>query len=171
MLEMGTTCKCIRCREYGHRLRDGWKTGTPHLKRINYEASDGTEIFLSFEDEKETLFGLLRLRIGSSTHDNRNMTMVRELHVFGSELPLGTQSVEAAQHKGLGGQLLKEAERISREEYHAGKIAIISGVGVRNYFSSEFGYKLEGAYMVKGLKLNENFGKDGTRLDAPEQFP
>ena len=50
-----------------------------------------------------------------------------------------------------GAELLKEAERISREEYNAGKIAIISGVGVRNYFSSEFGYKLEGAYMVKDL--------------------
>jgi elongator complex protein 3 len=151
MQELGTTCKCIRCREYGHRLRDGWKIGTPHLKRISYEASDGTEIFLSFEDEKETLFGLLRLRIGASPQDGTNLTMVRELHVFGSELPLGIQSVDAAQHKGLGGQLLKEAERISREEYHAGKIAIISGVGVRNYFSSEFGYKLEGAYMVKEL--------------------
>ena len=33
MLEMGTTCKCIRCREYGHRLRDGWKTGTPSFEK------------------------------------------------------------------------------------------------------------------------------------------
>jgi elongator complex protein 3 len=47
--------------------------------------------------------------------------------------------------------LLEEAERISREEFGARKIAIISGVGARDYFRTEFGYRLEGAYMVKDL--------------------
>jgi elongator complex protein 3 len=75
--------------------------------------------------------------------------MVREIHVFGSEVPLGTKLADTAQHRGLGRQLLKEAEKISREEFQAVKIAIISGVGARDYFRSEFGYKLEGSYMVK----------------------
>jgi elongator complex protein 3 len=77
--------------------------------------------------------------------------MVRELHVFGSQVPLGEQDEKAAQHKGLGSMLLEEAERISREEFGARKIAIISGVGARDYFRTEFGYRLEGAYMVKDL--------------------
>jgi elongator complex protein 3 len=43
-------CRCIRCREYGHRAQAGRKIGEPRLARIDYEASGGKEIFLSFED-------------------------------------------------------------------------------------------------------------------------
>ena len=151
MNELNIRCNCIRCREYGHRLRDGWKVGEPYLKRMDYEASGGREIFLSFEDKQDTIFGLLRLRIGHSIPGEEEPTMVRELHVFGSEVPLGEQQAGAAQHRGLGGELLKEAEKISRQEFQAQKIAIISGIGARDYFRSEFGYNLEGAYMVKEL--------------------
>jgi len=152
MEEIGVRCSCIRCREYGHRLRDGWKIGEPNLKRRDYEASGGKEVFLSFEDEGETLFGLLRMRVGSSAVGNGDLAMVRELHVFGSEVPLGKQGAGAAQHKGLGGELLKEAERIARDEFQADKIAVISGVGAREYFRSECGYELDGDYMVKDLQ-------------------
>jgi elongator complex protein 3 len=151
MEQMDLRCNCIRCREYGHRRRDGWKTGEPHLKRTEYEASGGREVFLSFEDENDTLFGLLRLRAGTELLGDSSLAMVRELHVFGSQVPLGEQDEKAAQHKGLGSMLLEEAERISREEFGARKIAIISGVGARDYFRTEFGYRLEGAYMVKDL--------------------
>ncbi len=151
MEEIGVRCNCIRCREYGHRLRDGWKIGEPYLRRVDYEASGGKEVFLSFEDEDETLFGLLRMRVASSAVGNEDLAMVRELHVFGSEVPLGEKRVGATQHRGLGGQLLKEAERIARDEFQARRVAIISGVGAREYFRSECGYELDGAYMVKGL--------------------
>jgi len=151
MEEIGVRCNCIRCREYGHRLRDGWKIGEPNLRRREYEASGGKEVFLSFEDERQTLFGLLRMRVGSSAVGNGDLAMVRELHVFGSEVPLGEQRIGAAQHRGLGGELLREAERIARDEIQARKIAIISGVGAREYFRSECGYELDGDYMVKGL--------------------
>ncbi len=152
MTEEGLHCHCIRCREFGHRLRDGWSIGKPVLKRIDYRASDGNEIFLSFEDEQETLFGLLRLRKNDSLLGDSKTTMVRELHVFGSEVPLGVQHDSATQHKGLGGRLLKEAERISQHEFRASKIAIISGVGARDYFHSEFDYTRDGPYMVKKFK-------------------
>src|SRR4030042_103972 len=103
MEEIGVRCNCIRCREQGHRLRDGWKVGVPRLKRLDYEASGGKEVFLSFEDDDETLFGLLRMRTGSSAVGDGDLTMVRELHVFGSEVPLGEKLAGAAQHRGLGG--------------------------------------------------------------------
>ncbi|MDD5312380.1 MAG: tRNA uridine(34) 5-carboxymethylaminomethyl modification radical SAM/GNAT enzyme Elp3 [Dehalococcoidia bacterium] len=144
-------CQCIRCREYGHRTRDGWLIGEPGLHRFDYDASGGKEIFLSFEDNQATLFGLLRLRIDISGEDVYP-AMVREIHVFGTEVPIGEQNRLAAQHKGLGTQLLKEAERIACEEFAIGKIAVISGVGARSYFRTEFGYSLEGQYMVKSLK-------------------
>jgi len=153
MEAIGVRCNCIRCREQGHRLRDGWKVGEPHLKRLDYEASGAKEVFLSFEDEDETLFGLLRMRTGPSIAGSGDVAMVRELHVFGSEVPLGEQQAGAAQHKGLGGELLKEAERIAREEFQAREIAVISGVGAREYFRSECGYELEGSYMVKKLRV------------------
>ena len=151
MEEIGVRCNCIRCREYGHRLRDGWKMGEPNLIRRDYGASEGKEVFLSFQDDGETVFGLLRMRVGSSAVGNVDSAMVRELHVFGSEVPLGEKWVGAAQHRGLGGELLKEAERIARDEFQARRIAIISGVGAREYFRSEYGYELDGAYMVKQL--------------------
>ena len=77
--------------------------------------------------------------------------MVRELHVFGSEVPLGEKLAGAAQHRGLGGELLEEAERIARDEFKARKLAIISGVGAREYFRSVWEYELDGPYMVKEL--------------------
>jgi elongator complex protein 3 len=151
MEEIGAGCNCIRCREYGHRMRDGWKVGEPLLKRLDYDASGGKEVFLYFEDERDTIFGLCRMRVGSLAVGNGDLAMVRELHVFGSEVPLRGKLVGAAQHKGLGLELLKEAERIARNEFRARKVAIISGVGAREYFRSECGYELDGAYMVKEL--------------------
>ena len=145
MRELGLRCQCIRCREYGHRLREGWNTGKPELKRLDYQASAGEEIFLSFEDEKETLFAILRMRIPPSA---KGLALIRELHVFGPEVPLGGQNSKAAQHKGLGRALLDEAERIAAAEFHSKKIAVLSGIGAREYYS-EIGYQLETPYMVK----------------------
>jgi len=144
MNELGIYCNCIRCREYGHRLRDGWVITEPGLTRLDYEASAGKEIFLSYEDANETLFGLLRLRV------NTKSAFIRELHIFGSEVPLGEKREQAPQHHRLGTELLQQAERIAREEFQASKLSILSGVGARDYYRS-FGYHLEGAYMVKKL--------------------
>ncbi len=46
--------------------------------------------------------------------------------------------------------LMEEAERIARDEHGSTKMAVISGVGTRNYYS-KLGYELEGPYMVKQL--------------------
>ena len=157
MTEKGTRCRCIRCREYGHRLKAGWETGEPHLTRMDYEASGGKEIFLSFEDENETLFGLLRLRIQSRPVNsmgqpaNHNTALIRELHIYGPEVPLSSHRPAAAQHKGLGKALLGEAERIAKAEFGAEQMLVLSGVGAREYYRTEFGYSSRGAYMVRNL--------------------
>jgi elongator complex protein 3 len=149
MKQRGIECKCIRCREYGHRARDGWEIGEPRMVRMDYEASGGREVFLSFEDGAETLFGLLRMRIQDKPIEN--FALIRELHVYGPEVPLSEQKEEAAQHKGLGKALLHEAERVASEEFQAKKMVILSGVGAREYYRTEFGYSLDGDYMVKEL--------------------
>ena len=150
-------CSCIRCREYGHRAMTGWEIGQPQMVRMDYEAASGREIFLSFEDERETLFGLLRMRIqskniaGIEKVENNNLAVIRELHVYGPEVSLGQRDTAAAQHKGLGRKLLLEAESIAGEEFKAPIIAVLSGVGARNYYRSDFGYSLKCGYMVKKL--------------------
>lgn len=142
MEQAGVRCSCIRCREYGHRRRDGWSIGGPRLTRLDYETPGGKEIFFSYEDENETLFGLLRLRV------SQEEAMVRELHIFGPEVPLGGRLEQGAQHHGLGEKLLREAERTAREDFKAHRLSVLSGVGAREYYRS-LGYRLEGPYMVK----------------------
>lgn len=124
--------------------------GKPELKRLDYQASEGREIFLSFEDEKETLFAILRMRISANGTNGNGSALIRELHVFGPEVPLGRQNADAAQHKGLGQALLEQAERIAAEEFGSDKMAILSGVGARGYYA-EMDYHLEKPYMVKRL--------------------
>ena len=157
MKQRAIECKCIRCREYGHRARDGWEIGEPHMVRMDYEASGGKEIFLSVEDNTETLFGLLRLRIQPKPvtklepEREGNSALIRELHVYGAEVPLSEQKEGTAQHKGWGKALLREAERIAGEEFQARRIIILSGIGAREYYRTGFGYNLQGDYMVKKL--------------------
>ena len=159
MSEEGISCKCIRCREYGHRAKNGWQIGEPQLTRLDYEASEGHEVFLSFEDEMETIFGLLRLRIQEKQPRRFNycsdrVALVRELHVYGPEVSIngvGRHKISAIQHKGIGKQLIKEAERIAFKEFDAKLIAILSGVGAREYYVSDLHYILESGYMVKRL--------------------
>ncbi|AQU05693.1 tRNA uridine(34) 5-carboxymethylaminomethyl modification radical SAM/GNAT enzyme Elp3 [Dehalococcoides mccartyi] len=149
-------CRCIRCREYGHRQRKGQTSGEPTLRCLDYPASGGKEIFLSFEDVSDTLYGLLRLRIpcaSLSVLDQKygaKTGLVRELHVYGIELSLGEQGDQSAQHRGLGRKLLAEAECLARDEFGLDSLAILSGVGAREYYRS-LGYELVAGYMCKHL--------------------
>jgi len=157
MKQLAIECRCIRCREYGHRAQGSWEIGEPRLVRMDYQASGGKEVFLSFEDERETLFGLLRLRIQSrpiaslGQETDGKVALIRELHVYGPEVPLRHQNSAAAQHKGLGKALLKEAERIAREELGGQQMVVLSGTGAKEYYRTEFGYGSQGDYMVKSL--------------------
>ena len=148
--ERGLRCRCLRCRQ----VRDE-TDGTFVLTRRHYEASDGQEMFLSFEDPStDALAAFLRLRIPRHMDHGwpvlRNAALIRELHTYGRHLPLRDHRDDAIQHRGFGQQLLAEAERIAREEFGAARMAVIAGVGVREYYR-RFGYALEDTYMVKTL--------------------
>ncbi|MHB1909036.1 MAG: tRNA uridine(34) 5-carboxymethylaminomethyl modification radical SAM/GNAT enzyme Elp3 [Nitrososphaerales archaeon] len=146
-------CNCIRCREIGHRLVG---KGELRLRRLDYEASKGHEVFLSYEDEFETLYGFIRLRILSGREHRAELaekraSMVRELHVYGPVVPVGEKTKEGeSQHRGLGTNLLKESERISREEFKRKKQLVISASGTREYYRKR-GYKDDGAFVSKEL--------------------
>ena len=91
------------------------------------------------------LYGFCRLRVDKS-NDNFP-AMIRELHVYGQLVPVGGD--KKVQHSGLGKSLMMEAEKIARNS-GAKSIAVISGVGVRDYYR-KLGYKLKNTYMVKKI--------------------
>ncbi|KAF7690093.1 elongator complex protein 3 [Silurus meridionalis] len=156
MKDMGTECRDVRTREVGiqeihHKLRPY----QVELIRRDYVANGGWETFLSYEDpEQDILIGLLRLRRCSPQSFRPELksgvSIVRELHVYGSVVPISSRDPSKFQHQGFGMMLMEEAERIARDEHGSAKLAVISGVGTRNYYR-KMGYELEGPYMVKRL--------------------
>ena len=156
--EKHINCQCIRCREVGHKKRLGITPDIDHIKllKTEYESVGGQEIFLSIEDTKnDILIGFTRLRIPSDNIHREEITLktglIRELHVYGQMLPIGKKEDSLWQHKGYGEQLIKEAEKIAKEEYDKKKMLIISGIGVKNYYK-RLGYDVDGVYMGKCLK-------------------
>lgn len=121
------------------------------IKRMDYLASGGRELFLSSEDGSNMIAGFIRLRLpsrGSVSQIDSGTALIRELHVYGSEVPIHGEG--AVQHKGIGKNLLSEAERIAHDEFGRDRMLIISGVGVRDYYR-KLGYKRVGPYMGKTL--------------------
>ena len=86
------------------------------------------------------------------------VSMVRELHVYGAAVGVGGRDEEAQQHRGYGMLLMEEAERIAVQEHRSKRMAVISGIGTRNYYR-KLGYELcpEGSgYMLKELPRGED---------------
>ena len=76
------------------------------LIRRDYWASDGWETFLSYEDpDQDILVGLLRLRKPSADvfrpELKNGVSIVRELHVYGSVVPVAARDPSKFQHQGL----------------------------------------------------------------------
>ena len=160
---LNAKCNCIRCREYGiakktsnidHNTFEDIK-----LYRYDYEASKGHEIFLSYENKNENyLVAYLRLRKPSEyahrqeLNDGKTM-IVREVKVVGELVPKDKKPYRdlQLQHRGFGKLLMENAERIASEEFDSKKLAVISGIGVRDWFY-EIGYSLDGNYVSKPLK-------------------
>jgi len=171
--QMNYACKCIRCREVKDKLKAQnstlqacrVKTTSKNLKLFinQYNASDGSEYFMSFESpDQKTLYAFIRLRFPSDDGKNQlpilhNTAIIRELHTYGPPAPLnsirrmGGLNSKFTQHKGLGKRLLRQAEKIAKSAGYD-KIAVISGVGVREYYR-KLEYKLETkwGYMIKNI--------------------
>jgi len=150
--EEGWKCRCIRCREVKGNYDPKEKV---ILFREDYAASGGKEIFLSFENKtREKLFSLLRLRIPSKKiifPALKQSAIIREIHTYGQLHPLSIdESLISPQHKGFGKKMTEEAERIAKKEFGSKHIAVISGIGAREYFR-KLGYSLKEEYMVKKI--------------------
>ncbi len=148
-------CQCIRCREIGHKKTSREYTLDDfELFSENYSSCNGQEHFLSIEDiNEESIAGFLRLRLPSKDHFREEITdttaLIRELHVYGNMIKIGGKNPKIGQHTGFGERLLKEAENIAIDN-GKDEIAIISGIGTRNYYR-KFGYEKVGPYMMKRI--------------------
>ncbi|GAA5816307.1 Elongator subunit [Mucor flavus] len=159
MKDLGTECRDVRTREVGiTEIHQKIKPDQVELIRRDYVANGGWETFLSYEDpQQDILVGLLRLRKCSDLTFRPELTnagptsIVRELHVYGSVVPMHDRDPTKFQHQGFGTLLMEEAERIARDEHGSVKLSVISGVGVRDYYA-KLGYTLDGPYMSKMLE-------------------
>lgn len=171
MKKDGLVCNCIRCREI---KSNQLLTDIVKFKKIKYKSNNGWEYLLTYETEDNKLYAMLRLRlpfqhdlsndrneylyINNETMKQcnnvvfsilKNSAIIREIHVFGQQIGINKKEKNASQHTGYGKKLIKKAEIIAKKNGYK-KIAIISGVGVREYYR-KLGYKLKQTYMVKTL--------------------
>ncbi len=150
MKKNGWQCRCIRCRE----IREGEVHPEDFvLSNITYRTPSGTEVFLSWENSSaRQLAAFTRLRLPDNHGEDallpvlKGAALIRELHTYGRHTKVGGEGKQS-QHVGFGRRLLAEAERIAKEAGYI-KLAIISGIGVREYYR-KLGYHLEDTYMVK----------------------
>lgn len=152
MDKMKINCNDIREREIKNEDIDIYNM---ILNVDKYKSSGGEEYFISYTNkDKKLLYGFIRLRLNKEYNDVmesiKNCALIRELHIYGNHTPVGKRIDNRAQHLGLGNSLIKKAEEISIKNKYK-KIAVISGVGVRNYYIKK-GYKIgKDEYMFKKL--------------------
>lgn len=163
----GEKCRCIRCRE----IRES-AISTQDLIYDDhiYEAAFMEEHFLNYSTKDDQLVGYLRLAIPIKTKDIifnsqkqilfslipelENVALIRELHIFGQSIAVGNEQSGAAQHTGLGTNLLKKAELIAKNAGYK-KLVVIAAIGTRLYYEKR-GFSRSGLYMSKDLIDNQD---------------
>ncbi len=146
--EQGLRCRCIRCREIGRAPTDA----EPEIVSMTYDCCGGVEHFISAV-AGDSLIGFSRLRFPSApfSPELEDAALMRELHVYGSIVPVGKKAEdEEYQHRSFGTDLLGRAEEIARDAGFS-RLVIMSGIGVRPYYRRQ-GYERAGPYMAKELK-------------------
>ena len=154
--KQGIYCQCIRCCE----VRDEkYNPNDVKIMVSKFRANGQDEYFISAEivkSHRNLLLGFVRLRLSTILRSEDCVipelhgatAMIRELHVYGKVKKVNAAS-GATQHRGIGKILLQKAEEIAMtNEYN--RMAIISGIGVRDYYRKR-GYNLIGTYMIKKL--------------------
>ena len=143
----GGECHCIRCREIGRRPSNA----VEQEETLVYNCCGGKEHFLS-TTAGEALIGFVRLRFPGQVFraELEDAALVRELHVYGSMVPLGEAGTGfERQHRSYGKNLLSRAEKTAEDAGYR-RVAIMAGIGVRPYYHRQ-GYERKGPYMIKDI--------------------
>jgi elongator complex protein 3 len=153
MKRLGTHCQCVRCREVRKQKVD---PEALQMHDLTYAAACAEEHFISFDTPDDHLAGFIRLSLPSAQSPQTGLddldgaALVREVHVYGQSLPVGEERQGAAQHAGLGTQLLEQAERVAHAHGFR-RLAVISAVGTRQYYLDR-GFERGEYYLVKSLQ-------------------
>ena len=108
------------------------------LTAVEYDTAGSREVFLQLVTGDDQLAGFLRLSLPVASEppaiaELADAAIVRELHVYGELVGLGARRNGAAQHRGLGRELMAAArERAAAAGYPS--LAVISAVGTREYY-------------------------------------
>ena len=158
----GQRCRCVRCREIRGQAVD---IGTLQLNDLVYHPADADEHFISYATPDDRLAGYLRLSLPSASSAQARMdasdqlyalvpelkgaALIREVHIFGQSLEVGTDLSGAAQHSGLGTSLLEKAGETAKLAGFR-QLAVIAAVGTRLYYEKR-GFKRSALYMTKEI--------------------
>ncbi len=153
----GQKCNCIRCNEVKKQKVD---LESLHLEDFIYQPAYAEEHFIHYRTPEGKIAGYLRLSLPKDTAENhpsqdlnfadlKDAAMVREVHVYGQSLAVGSEKEGAAQHIGLGTQLLEEASRVAKENGYR-NLAVIAAIGTRQYYHAR-SFQHGELYMVKPL--------------------
>ena len=105
---------------------------------------------LTLTDVKRTFTLFYKGHVRAVLPDLRGAALIREVHVYGQSLPVGSEKKGAAQHAGLGTRLLEQAESVARKKGYK-RLAVISAVGTREYYL-ERGFERGELYLVKNIE-------------------
>jgi len=146
--ESGKKVLEIRAREIKNKKVDQ----NLKIKITTYEATSSNEYFIEYINDNDEIFGFLRLslpKISSFIPELSESAIIREIHIYGQSLEVGKKEVGKAQHQGLGKNLIRLAEEISKEKGFK-KLAVISAIGTRIYYEKN-GFKQGELYQTKDL--------------------
>jgi elongator complex protein 3 len=154
ILKAGKKSKDIRAREIRNLQFDPKDI---RLEKEIYRTPVSTEIFLQYvvdadkvidkrTDKKPDntqgtkILGFLRLSLPTSKTADTNFieelqhsAMIREVHVYGRVVDVGTKKTEKTQHLGLGTKLITVAKEIASKKGFE-KMAVISAIGTKQYY-------------------------------------
>jgi elongator complex protein 3 len=106
------------------------------LRVSEYDTTFASEVFLEYVTPEDRIVGFLRLSLPKADgyiEELGGRALVRELHIYGGAVSIGSDAGGRAQHRGLGARLLDVAERIARANDFEG-LAVISAIGTRAYY-------------------------------------
>lgn len=152
MKRRGTRCECVRCREVRGKPVSADQL---RLDDLVYQTGTAEEHFISFVTPDDGLAGFIRLSLPNANapqtglRDLDGAALIREVHVYGQSLPVGSEQVGAAQHAGLGTRLLQEADAVAKAHGYR-RMAVISAIGTRPYYLDR-GFERGELYLVKSL--------------------
>ncbi|MGL4648539.1 MAG: elongator complex protein 3, partial [Caldilineaceae bacterium] len=145
----GTHCGCLRCREVKQQR---FEPESLLLREHSYNTDLTTEQFLELvtgpaSQAPGLTAAYLRLSLprrdagglGAGSHaflpEIAGHAMVRELHVYGPALGVGSESQGEPQHLGLGARLLNGARERARAAGYE-QMSVIAAIGTRGYYAA-----------------------------------